>query len=364
MKSFIKLAAFILASVTALHSPLSACTGIMLTQKDKTVVHGRTVEFGIPIEFHGAFIPKDFSFTGTAPDGKGLAYKSKYAAVGVYCFDDVALMDGLNEKGLGAGAFYFPGFAGYATITAENQSRALSPIEFPNWILTQFATLEEVKEGVKNVVIAPTVVKGWGPAPAPMHYIVYDTKGNSLIIEPRDGKLEVSMHQLGTITNSPYYEWHLNNLRNYINLSANNAAPREFGGMTLAQFGEGSGLVGMPGDFTPPSRFVRASIFAQASLPSDTSEKGVFQAFHILNQFDIPVGTVRQVENGNIHTDSTQATCVRDPNELKFYLRTYANQNIVVIDLNHFDLNSKSIQKADLAGETIATDISDQFKEI
>lgn len=328
----------------ATHTHLDACTGIKLVAKDGSFVAGRTLEFGIDLDTSVAIVPRGFPFVGTTPNGKGMAYKSKYGVVGAFAFNQPALLDGLNEKGLAVGTFYFPGFAGYTTITPENQSKALSPIEFPNWILTQFATVEEVKAALASVVIAPTIDKVWGPAAAPFHYIVFDAQGKGLVIEPINGQLNTYDTVLGTFTNSPTFDWHMTNLRNYINLTPFNVKPLDIDGLVLAPFGQGSGMVGLPGDFTPPSRFVRAAIFSITAIAKDTAEESVLQAFHILNQFDIPVGSARAVENGVTYTDSTMITCVRDPQALKYYFKTYDDQTIRVIDLKTFDLDAKDVK--------------------
>lgn len=339
-----------------------ACTGIKLVAKDGSFVHGRTLEFGIQVEATVGVIPRGFDFTGTTPNGKGLVYKSKYAAVGALPFEMPAAMDGLNEKGLAVGTFYFPGYAGYSKITSENQSKALSPVEFPNWILTQFATVDEVKAGLSSVVIAPTVVKAWGDEPAPFHYLVIDNQGKGLVIEPVDGKFVTYDNPLGTFTNSPTFDWHMTNLRNFINLTPINAKPLKIDGEVLAPFGQGSGMVGLPGDFTPPSRFVRAAIFTLTAVPSPTAKEAVLQAFHILNQFDIPVGVARSVVNGVTYSDSTQITCVRDPQALQYYFKTYDDQTIKVVDLKKFDLNAKTIKQAETTGPQPVVDITAMLK--
>ena len=240
-------------------TPILACTGIKLVAKDGSVVHGRTLEFGIEVALSSTVVPRGTAFVGTTPKGKGLEYTAKYGAVGAIAFGQPSMMDGMNEKGLAVGTFYFPGFAGYTETTDENQKRSLSPIEFSNWLLTQFATIDEVKAGLNSVVIAPTVDKAWGTTAAPFHYIVYDKSGNALVIEPIDGKLVTYDNKIGTFTNSPTFDWHLTNLRNYINLTPNNVKPIVWDGLEFAPFGQGSGMVGLPGDFTPPSRFVRGS---------------------------------------------------------------------------------------------------------
>lgn len=335
-----------------------SCTGIQLRNADGTFVNGRTVEFGMSLDIAGLIVPRGFTFTGTLPDGSaGMSYQSKYAAIGSSTFGSPAIVDGVNEKGLSIGMFYFPEYATYATITDENKHKALSPVEFPNWILTQFATVDEVREGVKTVVIAPTTPPGW-PGLPPFHYIVYDNTGKSLVIEPTDGKLVVFENPIGVFTNSPTFDWHLTNLSNYLNLSPLNAPDKSIDGMKLQSFGQGSGLHGMPGDFTPPSRFVRAAIFSATAIPSKNAQEGVLQAFHILNQFDIPAGAVKGQSGNQTEYDTTIATTVKDPQNLKYYIRTYDDQGIRMFDLNRFDLNAKTLKTISYKGSQPITDIS------
>lgn len=366
-KLFSKISIFgFLTAATAFITPqsnLEACTGLKLVSKDGSVVHGRTLEFGIQVDTSIVVVPEGYEFVGTTPQGNGLKYAAKYAAVGAIAFDNIAIMDGLNEKGLAVGTFYFPGFAGYSKITPENQAKAVSPVEFSNWLLTQFATIEEVKAALSEVVIAPTVVKEWGPTAAPFHYIVYEKSGKSLVIEPIDGKLVTHENPLGTFTNSPTFDWHLTNLRNYINLTPNNPKPLKIDGLEFASFGQGGGMVGLPGDFTPPSRFVRAAIFSITATPSANAKESIFQTFHLLNQFDIPVGLARDKVGDVVYTDSTMITCARDPQSLKYYFRTYDDQTIRVVDLTKFDFKAKAVKRVRTdSGRQPAVDITPELK--
>lgn len=345
-----------------LGSKVVACTGMQLTAKDGSIVHGRTLEFGTQIVVSAAVIPRGYAFTGTTPLGKGLQYKAKYGAVGAMMFNEPALADGINEKGLSVGTFYFPGFAGYSQITPENQAKALAPTEFPNWIITQFSTVDEVKEALATVVIVPTKLKNWGDIAPPFHYIVYDRSGKCVVIEPQDGKLLAYDNSFGVITNSPPFHWHMTNLRNFINLRTANAPPLFVRGVELAPLGQGSGMMGLPGDFTPPSRFVRAAVFSYTAIASNTAPEAVLQMFHLLNQFDIPVGIAREVVQGVTHSDYTMATCVRDPQALKYYLRTYQDQTIRVVDLNAFNLDEKKIKSLTPSGQQVIIDISSNLK--
>lgn len=338
---------------------LDGCTGIKLVAKDGAFVHGRTLEFGIEVDLSIMFIPRGQQFVGTTPKGDGLKYTAKYASIGAIAFKKPSIMDGMNEKGLAVGTFYFPGYAGYAEMSSENISKGLSPVEFSHWIVTQFATVDEVKKALNGVVIAPTVVKEWGIAPPPFHYIVYDASGACLVIEPIDGKLVTYDNPIGTFTNSPTFDWHTTNIRNYINLTPVNISSITWDNVKLVPFGQGSGMVGLPGDFTPPSRFVQAAIFSATATPSANAQEAVMQSFHILNQFDIPVGVSKEKVGDIVYTDSTQITCVRDPQSLRYYFKTYDDQSIRMVDLKAFDPKGKEIKLAPVnQGSTPYVDVS------
>lgn len=357
-KSFV----FLTLAILSHGFSVEACTGIKLKAKDGSFVHGRTLEFGVKVDLSLVFVPRKHVFVGTTANGPGLRYETKYASIGAITTGHLALLDGVNEKGLAVGTFYFPTFAGYAELTNENQSKALSPVEFPNWVLTQFESVEDLKSALSKVVIVPTVSQEWGKAPPPFHYIVYDKQGACLVIEPIAGKLITYDNPLGALTNSPTFDWHMTNLRNFIHLATFNAKPITFDGVVFNPLGQGSGMVGLPGDFTPPSRFVRAVIFSSTAEPSENAHEAVFQCFHILNQFDIPLGVAKERDDGVVHSDYTLMTCVRDPQSLKYYMKSYENQAIQYADLSKFDFDAKSVKKLRVGGENVAQDISSELK--
>jgi len=339
-----------------------ACTGLQLKAQDNSYVNGRTVEFGIPLDISGVVIPRNYEFEGSLPDGSaGLKYKSKYAAVGGGMFGSTNIADGVNEKGLAIGDFYFQGYATYTPVTAANKNHALSPTDFSNWIITQFASVDEVKKALNSVVIVATTPKGW-PLLPPFHYVVYDKSGKSIVIEPINGKLKVYDNPIGVMTNSPTFDWQMTNLSNYINLSPENVENKTILGYQIPNFGQGSGLLGLPGDFTSPSRFVRAAFFSASAVPSATSDQAVLQAFHILNQFDIPVGAVRQMTNGQSSDDQTIVTTVKDPTHLKYYFKSYDDQSIKMVDLTQFDLNAKTIKTFAMKSPQPILDVSNTAK--
>ncbi len=280
-----------------------ACTGIRLIAKDGGVVAARTLEFGFDLHSEVMVVPAGTALAGSLPDGgKGISYKTRYGFVGANAEGLTAIVDGINDQGLYVGLFYFPGYASYPDATKENASRAMAPHEYGNWLLGNFSSVEEVKANFDKVVLVPVVVEAIEQA-APVHFVVHDRNGKSVVIEPLAKSLKIYDNPLGVMANSPSFDWHMTNLRNYVNLSATNVPPLDLGGIKLAQFGQGSGMRGLPGDFTPPSRFVRAVAFSQSAIQPETAARGVLQAFHILNNFDIPFGAVREVDNGRTHAE-------------------------------------------------------------
>ena len=325
------------ASLVFATTPSFACTGISLTPADGAAIRGRTLEFGFPMNSDVLIVPAGKELSGTLPDGgKGMVYTTRYAAVGANALGQNAFLDGLNEKGLSVGLFYFPNYAKYTEVTSANKSIALAPPEFGIWVLGSFATVDEVRAAIKDVVLVPTKMPGLGSPEGivpGVHFFIQDQSGKSIVVEPVDGTLKVHDAPLGVMTNAPTYDWHMTNLQNYINLSVKDVESEKLGDVTLTAFGSGSGLRGMPGDFTPPSRFVRAAIFSQNAAPTKTGDAAVLSAFHILNQFDIPKGSVVNAAIGEPTDEITEWTSVADLKNLRWYFRTHEDQTIRMVDL-------------------------------
>ncbi|MGO9801245.1 MAG: linear amide C-N hydrolase [Candidatus Binatus sp.] len=333
-----------------------ACTGIRLRAEDGTVVYARTLEFNVDPDSDVIVVPRGYARTGTTPDGEnGLKWTSKYASLGANSLGLPLLVDGVNEKGLAAGLFYFPTTAGYMKYNAAEASRTIAPWELASWILENFATVEEVKQNIGRIAVAEVVFKKWGMV-IPVHFVVHDASGKSIVIEYIEGKLHVYDNVLGVLTNSPSFDWHMTNLRNYVNFSVVNVPPVKVDGITLTGLGQGTGMLGMPGDFTPPSRFVRAVAYSTSILPSKTGEEAVLQAFHILNNFDIPEGVAREEQkdsHGNVIADRTMWTSASDLKARRYYFRTYENSQIRSVDLMKMPLDARSITTFSMKGPEV-----------
>lgn len=208
------------------------------------------------------------------------------------------------------------------------------------WLLTNYANVDEVRKGSSDVNVADVVFPYWGFAP-PCHYTIHDAEGNSIVIEFVKGKMNLHENPLGILTNSPTFDWHVTNLRNYINLSPTEVPAFELDGVEFAQFGSGSGLHGLPGDFTPPSRFIRATVYSTTAIPGKTADETVQKGFHILNNFDIPVGSIRDKNGKSMLYDTTWYTVAADTKNRRYYFHTNDNRRIRMIKLLDTNLNGK-----------------------
>ncbi len=352
-------AMLILSNISA-----DACTAIRLTAKDGGVVVGRTMEFGIDVQSDAVVVPAGTKLTSSLPDkAKGIHYTNKYGIVGANFMNKHMVVDGMNEKGMYVGALYLPGYASYPEGTPENAAKSMAPEDYVAWLLGNFATVAEVKKNYNKVILVENPQKEIGGQSFPGHFIITDSTGASIVIEPIDKTLKLHENPLGVLTNSPSFDWHMTNLSNYTNLSATNVQPLELSGTKINTFGQGSGLVGLPGDYTPPSRFVRAVVFSQSAPQLATATETVLQVFHIMNAFDIPYGIIQDKHESGIHYDYTVWTSVADLKNVSYSFKTYKDQSIRTIDVRKaLSAAGNVIKVVEMDSKQPIEDVSTNFK--
>lgn len=336
----------ICALLSCFCAKLFCCTDFTITAQDKTVVNGRSMEFGTDLQSELIIFPRGLKQQSNLAGSKlGKSWTTKYASMGMNAFGLDALIDGINEKGLTIGGLWLPGTI-YSQEKGRDQKQMISLMDLGNWILGSFSSIEEVKKALKTVEIVPEKIAKLGEVP-PLHFSLHDAAGNSLVIEFVDGEMKLYDNKVDVLTNAPEFPWHEINLRNYLNLSAVNVAPINVDGSVLSPTGQGSGLLGIPGDWTPPSRFVRIAIFKNLVAAAKNAKQNSNLAFHLLNTVDIPYGAIR--DQKDLQFDYTQWVVVKDLANRKMYWRTYGNLNIREIDFSEaLKLANNQIKKLPL----------------
>ena len=154
-----------------------ACTSIALIAEDGTALYGRTMEWGaFDLNSRLVIVPRGYAFQGHTPDGKpGYRWTARYGVVGLDALEKDFLTDGMNEKGLVVGVLYLPGFAEFQPYDPALANISMSSAELANFVLAEFATVDEVREGLRKIRVVPVVEPSLG-GPPPLHWTVIDKR--------------------------------------------------------------------------------------------------------------------------------------------------------------------------------------------
>lgn len=304
------------------------CTTIGFHYKEGHVF-GRTLEITQALAHQILYVPKntqDFFKTS-----EGRTYETRFSTIGTGFFDQPSFGDGINEKGLMGSNNFFPAYATFAKECSEDRINLISSEAF-DFLLTRCQDVEEVKATATTInLLAQNAA---GVKSMSMHFFFMDQQGATVVLEPREGSLIAHDNPYGVLTNAPDFSWHATNLKNYLHLKPENIESSHFNDVTLTKLGEGNGLVGLPGDFTPPSRFIRAAYFV-AQTPKDLDRQAAIrQAFRILAQFDIPTGAVGDATNG--HCDETLYTSVMDTKQKAYFIKGHNHSFIQAFQLEDY----------------------------
>jgi penicillin V acylase-like amidase (Ntn superfamily) len=340
------------------------CTNFALLDADPNsafAISARTMDFNVQLDAKAVVVPRGQRFPATAPTQFPLSWQARYGYTAMNCTlgPASASADGINEKGLSAGALWLADVGYPDASTATEQCPALYCVDVCDWILGNFADLDTLEQALGRM----TVIAATGIDPSldiRLHWIATDSSGNSLIIEYVDGKLLKSHSKNGVMTNTPPYPWHLNNLVNFLPLSLDNSTN------TLPGWGEevnGSGLLGMPGDYVSPNRFIRAWYLRQSShaYPPKSLDEAVGLAARILQNCAMPIGSARmQTQPAGSEFEYTQFGVIRDHRAPGYYFFTQFNNNLFYIDLARVDFTVAGAPLPTLQGDW-RIDLTDQL---
>ncbi len=263
--------------------------------------------------------------------------ESHYAMIGM-----AAVVEGMplfyeagNEKGLCMAGLNFPSNAKYKKY--EDGKDNVAPFELIVWILGQCSTLGDAKRLLNRINLIHTDFSNQMHV-SPLHWMISDKTG-SIVVECVEDGLKVYDNPWGILTNNPTFDYHLTNMHQYMNLYEGSAVNTLDSTVKLNNFSLGFGALGLPGDYSSPSRFVRAAYVKSKSVRSNYENESVNQFFHILNSVSMPKGCV-MCPNGK-YEYTRYSCCITESG--KYYYTTYHNSTKTCIDLYSADLNADQI---------------------
>ena len=240
--------------------------------------------------------------------------------------------DATNEKGLSMAGLNFPDNAVYC---AENEEKEnITPFEFVPYILGLCANVEEAVVKIKKMNLWDNPFSREIPL-TPLHWLLAD-KERAVTVEPMKDGLKIYENPVGVLTNNPPFDYHLHNLTNYIKLSPDQPENQFSKKINLAPYGAGMGAVGLPGDLSSVSRFVRAAFTKLNSVCEDD----VTQFFHILTNVAHPRG-LNRISEGKYEYTLYSSCC--DTEKGIYYYTTYGNRQITAVDMNNENLNGGKV---------------------
>lgn len=240
--------------------------------------------------------------------------------------------DAVNEEGLGMAGLHFPGNAHY--VQPKDGKDNVTPFEFIPWILSQCASVDEAKRMLSKTVLTDERFSSDLPL-SPLHWIIADKKESVVVEQTRSG-LAVYDNPVGVLTNNPPFLQHLTRLNDYMALSAEPPKNNFCDSLSFDTYSRGMGALGLPGDLTSVSRFVRAAFVKANSICGDSESECVGQFFHILTSVEQQRGCV-YLGDGKYNTTVYSSCCNMDRGI--YYYTTYGNRSITAVDMHRTDLD-------------------------
>ena len=298
------------------------CTSIALTTKDTYT--GRNLDLEYAFGEKVVITPRQFPLQFH----KMPALETHQAIIGMASVAEgyPLYAEGVNESGVYMAGLNFPGNAHYPP--EGGAWEAMAPYELIPWLLGTCKTAAEAAEQMRRI---PLLGVPFGPNMplAPLHWHIADRHG-AFVAEPMEDGVKVYPDPVGVLTNNPPFPFHRTNLTQYRGLSAAQPANTLDPALELLTFGQGMGAIGLPGDWSPASRYIRTAFCRRNSVCENSEESSVSQFFHLLDTVAMPRGAVRTPE-GNC--DITRYSCCINTATGTYYYKTYDNCAITAVAL-------------------------------
>ena len=310
------------------------CTALSFKTKDH--YFGRTLDLDITYGEKVCIVPRNFSFKFRHVK----EIKQHSALVGMaMVVDNMPLFyDAANEDGLAIAGLNFPGNAYYNEIMEDKDN--ICQFELIPWILCNCKTVEDAKKLLVNINIVNTSFSE-NLKPTPLHWIISD-KDKSIVVEQVKPGLNIYDNPVGVLTNNPPFNYQMFNLNNYRNLKINNGQNSFSANLHLKEYCQGLGSLGLPGDVSSMSRFVRTAFNKENSVIFEDEMSSVGQFFHILSSVEMIKGVCEVMPK---HYDITIYTSCMNTTKGIYYYTTYGNRQINAVMLHNIDLDSFELKE-------------------
>lgn len=308
------------------------CTAITYHTKD--YYFGRNLDLEYCYQEAVTVTPRNYPFHFRKAD----TLWNHYAIIGIATVSDgyPLYYDAVNEFGLGIAGLNFPGNAVYCSESPEKDN--ITPFEFIPWILCQCKTVSDAKSFLARMNLVNIPFSQKLPL-SPLHFLLAD-KNEALVLEPMADGLKIYQNPVGVLTNNPPFDFHMYNLSNYLNLTREEPVNRFTNQIDLAPYSRGMGSIGLPGDLSSASRFIKAAFIKLNSVSGDSESESISQFFHILNAVAQQQGCVKA--NGGWEKTVYSSCC--NTNKGIYYYTTYGNSQITAVDMHCEDLDSERIK--------------------
>ena len=296
------------------------------TYKTKDFYFGRTLDYEFSYGEEITITPRNYKFN---LKNMGIM-ETHYAMIGMaHIAENYPLYyDAINEKGLGMAGLNFVGNADYKEVIDGKDN--IAQFEFIPYILGKCTSVKEAREliGKINITNIPFNEK---MSLAQLHWIIAD-KNEAITVESIKDGIKIYDNPVGVLTNNPPFDKQMFNLNNYMNLSPKSPKNNFSDNLNLNMYSRGMGAIGLPGDLSSQSRFVRAAFVKTNSLSGETESESVSQFFHIL-------GAVEQQKGC---CEVTDTSCCNGDKGI-YYYTAYENHQITGVDMNKENLNSDKL---------------------
>ena len=307
------------------------CTAV--SWKAKHHYFGRNLDLEYGLEEQICITPRRFTFRFRHK----LAQDSHYAMIGTaFVTEEYPLyFDATNEMGLSMAGLNFPHNAVYHSLDAKKDN--IASFELIPWILGQCKNVSEAEKLLENIQIVSDAFREDLP-PTPLHWIISDATKSIVLESMADGQ-RIHPNPVGVLTNNPPFDFHLLHLANYRHLSPEQSENHFSSKLDLSPYSNGMGGLGLPGDFSSTSRFIKAAFVKENSI-GGTVQQDITQFFHILDSVSMPRGSVR-MQDGRYEITRYSSCC--DTISGIYYYKTYEGYHIRCVNLHAADLDSRHL---------------------